>query len=301
MTNLETTLNEITMMSDNQMFNWLINKRIFKETQRCPVCESILIFKQCTDGWLKAEWRCMTKTCMHYKTALSPRLGSCFENLAINAKLFFKIVCYWSQGLNNSEMLKIVSVSRPTLSKILVVLIERIRKYFRRNPIRLGGPGIVVNCDEFMMNHKVKNHRGRGPRVKIWALSIVDTSTVPSSGYFTIVENRSKAALLPIIENVVRTGSIIYTDEWASYHDLGQNEGYTHRTVVHKYNFVCPITGVHSQHVESYNNKVMLKVKEKKGMTKEGRKLFVDAFNFLDKFKDRSYEKLLEILAYDYD
>jgi hypothetical protein len=44
----------------------------------------------------------------------------------------------------------------------------------------------------------------------------------------------------------------------------------------------------------------MLKVKEKR-MTKEGRKLFVEAFNFLDKFKDRSYEKILEILAYDYD
>jgi transposase-like protein len=150
-----------------------------------------------------------------------------------------------------------------------------------------------------MINHKVKSHRGRGPRAKIWALSIVDTSTIPSTGYVEIVENRTKEILLPKIIEVVREGSIIHTDEWASYRSL--NENFEHYTVVHKYNFVSPVSGVHTQFVESFNNKIMLKIKEMKGLNATGRSLFTKEFCFLDTYKDSSFEKLLEILAFDYN
>jgi len=34
--------------------------------------------------------------------------------------------------------------------------------YFDNNPIRLGGPGIVVQVDETKINFNVKSHRGKG-------------------------------------------------------------------------------------------------------------------------------------------
>jgi len=42
---------------------------------------------------------------------------------------------------------------------------------------------------------------------------------------------------------------LIVSDEWAAYSDLSQ--GFFHLTVCHKYNFVNPITGVHTQRIES--------------------------------------------------
>jgi hypothetical protein len=175
---------------------------------------------------------------MTYQTSISLRRNSCVDSIAINARSFLKILLYWSQGLNQSEICKVVQISRPTLTKIRNIFTSKIVDFFIRFPIRLGGPGITVQCDEVMLNHKVKSHRGRGPREKVWALVIVDTSTSPSIGFVKIVENRSKEVLLPIIKNVVREGSVIHTDEWASYRELAEHNSYAHASVVHKYNFV---------------------------------------------------------------
>ena len=33
--------------------------------------------------------------------------------------------------------------------------------YYEQNPIKFGGSGLVVQVDETMLNHKVKEHRGK--------------------------------------------------------------------------------------------------------------------------------------------
>ena len=91
---------------------------------------------------------------------------------------------------------------------------------------------------------------------------MTDSSTIPSKGNTEIVESRDASTLLPIIERVERPGSIIYTDEWASYNALGRNDNYRHKTVCHKYNFVDPSTLVHTQNVESFNNKIKCEIKK---------------------------------------
>ncbi|GFQ66622.1 DDE_Tnp_IS1595 domain-containing protein [Trichonephila clavata] len=53
-----------------------------------------------------------------------------------------------------------------------------------------------------------------------------------------------------ICENI-KEGSIIYSDCWKGYKTSElENAGFLHGTVNHKYNFVDPDTGVHTQHVE---------------------------------------------------
>ena len=69
-----------------------------------------------------------------------------------------------------------------------------------------------------------------------------------------IVENRGAEILLPIIQSVVRPGSIVHSDEWRSYRQIQGRTGLSHRTVNHSINFVEPITGVHTQNIESYWN-----------------------------------------------
>ncbi|KAG0433323.1 hypothetical protein DMUE_5422, partial [Dictyocoela muelleri] len=104
-----------------------------------------------------------------------------------------------------------------------------------------------------MLNHTVRAHGGRGPKNKTWAITVVDTSKIPSVGYAEIVPARDANTLLPIINRVVSAGSIIYTDEWSAYNNLGNTDKYIHRKITHKYNFVDPISGVHTQNVESFN------------------------------------------------
>ena len=102
-------------------------------------------------------------------------------------------------------------------------------------------------CDETLLNDNAKYHTGRESRYQVWALNIVDTSFSPARRWIEIVPNMKKQILLPIIiiGNVVRNGTIIHSDEWARYQDLAKMNSYEHITIVHKYNFVCPVTGTH--------------------------------------------------------
>ncbi len=67
---------------------------------------------------------------------------------------------------------------------------------------------------------------------------------------------------------------------------------YTHKSACHKYCFVDRNTGVHTQNVESYNNKLKIGIKKIKGLTPTGRLSYLDEFMFLDLFKQLSFTKI---------
>ena len=136
------------------------------------------------------------------------------------------------------------------------------------SPLLLGGQGVVVQIDESLFRHKPKvniegseqlltfcdifsqHHRGRPPRSEQWVFGMVDTSTTPALGIMEMVPCRDAATLLPIIQQHVRPGTIIWSDEWAAYRRVQQLPAVTqHATVNHSIEFVNPVTGVHTQHV----------------------------------------------------
>ena len=153
------------------------------------------------------------------------------------------------------------------------------------SPLLLGGQGVVVQIDESLFRHKpkVKNrlciifsttwivllqhHRGRPPRSEQWVFGMVDTTTTPALGVMELVPRRDAATLLPIINQHVRPGTIIWSDEWAAYRRVQQLPQVSqHGTVNHSIQFVDPATGVHTQHIESYWNRVKTKFKRMKGV-----------------------------------
>ena len=70
-----------------------------------------------------------------------------------------------------------------------------------------------------------------------------------------------------IIQCHVRPGTIIWSNEWAAYRRVQQLPFVsTHATVNHSLEFVTPVTGVHTQQVESYWNQVKTKFKRMKGV-----------------------------------
>ena len=67
-----------------------------------------------------------------------------------------------------------------------------------------------------------------------------------------VVPDRTKNTLLPIIQQYIRPGTTIMSDEWAAYHDIGKIPGYSHETVNHSQNFVDPTSGAHTQSIEGH-------------------------------------------------
>ena len=73
-----------------------------------------------------------------------------------------------------------------------------------------------------------------------------------------MVQNRDAATLLPIIQAHSENGTIVHSDQWAAYrHVASIPQVARHETLNHSVHFVSP-TGVHTQHVESYWNRVFV-------------------------------------------
>ena len=56
--------------------------------------------------------------------------------------------------------------------------------------------------------------------------------------------------LLPIIQTYIRPGTSVFSDEWRAYSQI-TSLGLSHSTVNHSINFVDPISGAHTQNIES--------------------------------------------------
>ena len=148
----------------------------------------------------------------------------------------------------------------------------------------MNGPGIIVQVDESQFSHKPKYHRGRAAEIPIWVFGIVDTSFKPSVDFMEIVENRGAEILLPIIQSVVRPGSIVHSDEWRSYRQIQGRTGLSHRTVNHSINFVKPITGVHTQNIESYWNVKKTLIKKMRGCQQKLLHWYLQEYMWRDRF-----------------
>ena len=89
----------------------------------------------------------------------------------------------------------------------------------------------------------------------------------PCSGVYgnSTLERCSYSAAFNKINTHVAAGTIIHSDEWVAYNRVQRLSNVTtHEVVNHSVNFVEPTTGVHTQNVESYWNRVK-KLKRMKG------------------------------------
>ena len=115
-------------------------------------------------------------------------------------------------------------------------------QYYVDHPNVIGGPGVEVEIDESKFGRR-KYHRGRDVEGH-WVFG--GTKRITGQSFLVEVEKRDAATLLPIISQYIRPGSVVYSDEWRAYSQLG-GQGYDHHTVNHSRNFVDPSTGAHTQ------------------------------------------------------
>lgn len=83
-----------------------------------------------------------------------------------------------------------------------------------------------------------------------------------------MVQRRDRATLCLILQRVLLPGSEIHTDDWGAYRNLDRYVANVavHRIVVHRNNFVDPLTGIHTQEAESAWAPMKYHVKREKGI-----------------------------------
>ena len=127
---------------------------------------------------------------------------------------------------------------------------------------------------------------------------IVDTSHTPALGYMELVQKRDAATLLPIIQRHVAPGSVVHSDQWRAYSQVAALPPVTaHHTVNHSINnFGDPVTGVHTQHVESYWNRVKVKLKHMRGCHLRQLPGYLDEFMWRERYGKTGKEAFTAIL-----
>ena len=107
----------------------------------------------------------------------------------------------------------------------------------------------------------------------------------PALGCMEVVARRDAATLLPIINDHVAPGTEVWSDEWSAYNHVGSLPNVDrHRTVNHSANFVDPVTGVHTNHIESYWSRVKHKLKKMKGCSRRLLDGYIDEFMWKERY-----------------
>lgn len=105
----------------------------------------------------------------------------------------------------------------------------------------------IFECDEsYFGARRVRGKRGRGAAGKTPVFGLLKRN---ENVTITIVENCSRAELMPIIQGQILEGSTINTDGWKAYDGLVVN-GYDHYRVFHSDNEFargkCHVNGIES-------------------------------------------------------
>ena len=120
-----------------------------------------------------------------------------------------------------------------------------------------------------------------------------------------MVPNRTRTTLLPIIQAHTLPGTIIHSDDFATYRNaVGQLPNVVqHRVVNHSLNFVDPVTGIHTQHVESYWNRVKTKFKRMMGVQCAQMPSHLDEFMWRERYGDtdiKCFDNIIRDIAIQY-
>ena len=104
---------------------------------------------------------------------------------------------------------------------------------------------------------------------------------------FFFVEDRKKSTLQPILLRYVYKDSIIHSDQWTSYHDLG-NFFKDHKTVNHSKVFVDPYTLANTQKIECIWSHVKLRIlRNERGVPEDSLQSHLDLFSYKYFVKDK--------------
>lgn len=137
-----------------------------------------------------------------------------------------EIVACFCDDMTVTACWRMTNVSRQSLTNyydnVRGLFSDEIRDY----PVQLLSPG-PYEVDEFRIEH-VKT--GDNCYKDVWIQDILERSTGRYLAF--VLDNRSSAILIPNIQGCIPPNSLVFTDDWASYHPLSR-EGYRHYSVNH--------------------------------------------------------------------
>ena len=142
------------------------------------------------------------------------------------------LACF-ANDLTAAQAAEMVRVNRNTVNVWYRAFREQILEYVQKESPKFSGE---VELDESYfggprrkLHAKDRRKRGRGAENKVPVFGVLKRD---GKVYTQIIKNASKQELLPIVRQIVRKRSKIYTDKWSAYDGL-VFDGYKHTRINH--------------------------------------------------------------------
>lgn len=281
-------------LNDSELVTYLMQHNFIKNEANCSFCGVFMNLRLYAKNKDKYAWRCCNSLCSYHNEYFSIRINSFFEGFKSDIRFIFQVLIKYLTRTQTFAIVDFFRRDKAIIFKIISEFKSRIPA-FNYEENKLGGPGVIVQIDETMLNYKCKSHRGRSATNKTDAISIVEVGDRITRAFARVIPNKESNTLIPIIVSQVAANSTIWTDEHRSYGRLSQL-GFNHGSVCHKYEFVNRITGVNTQAVESFHNSLKTEIKKRKGVETEKRDEFLKEFLFFFNFKELAFEKGIELI-----
>lgn len=175
--------------------------------------------------------------CPGCKNKFSCLVGTIFENTKVSLRKWFMamyLISSHKKGISSNQLAKDIKVTQKTAWYML----QKIRILFYQEEEELSGS---IELDEVYIGgreyfkHKSKQTRGtqgRSTKTKTPIFGLLERRMTGSMVKAFVVSKTDRNTLLPIVANICKPGSHLYTDELSSYVPL-TSMGYTHTVVVH--------------------------------------------------------------------
>lgn len=226
----------------------------------CNTCDRIMTEVRRTGNTDGIIYRCPN----HRNTSISIRHKSFVANAHVSLHQFVLLVYLWAHRTPVTTAVSMLGISEHSIIDWYNMVREICSTYLIHHRQQIGGVGHVVEIDESLVARRKYN---QGHLVaERWVFGGYDTTT--GVGFLHIVPDRSANSLLPLIEQYIAPGSTIHSDQWAAYNGIAaipMIPPYVHLTVNHQQNYVDPITGATTNHVECFWKNMKMKLKQMHG------------------------------------
>lgn len=192
----------------------------------------------------RKRYRCYTKSC---RKEYSIFKDSFFFKLNLPINKIIHIAHLWLNGATSSFVVQYLGHSKNLVADYYKYFRELVADSLNELDFVIGGKNVIVQIDESKFGRRKYN---RGHHVEgVWIFGGVEKT--PERKMFLVqVPDRSEETLLHYIQKHVAPDSIIYSDLWRAYVNIGEKLGFRHYTVNHSESFVNPENGVNTNTIE---------------------------------------------------